>query len=293
MISALVTTISLNLTYALITSYGVVAGTLPVTGATTTTPIQVTSTAHGVPIGRVLHGIVTNVTGEVEANGLWVLTPTDADHFALSTFDAQGNLVTSVGVNVYAGGGQIQYAFPDYEILLGLRLANLASAVATPRVVMVPCVGRAWMFEPYVGQGPAPMQGGGNPEQVAMLVEPQVMTEPVTFQVFVSGCATPPSPDFGDLDATQLVYHALVAVLVDMVGHARVRVLNPSWPSQDASTAAAMMQRGQQWSAIIELQQPVTRPPQGLAPKGTTIVFTVQPTNPLIPTDQTTITVSP
>ena len=65
---ALVALTSLNLTNVLVQDFGVVARTLTITAATATTPISVTSAAHGVPLGRVLHGIVSGVTGMTEAN---------------------------------------------------------------------------------------------------------------------------------------------------------------------------------------------------------------------------------
>jgi hypothetical protein len=288
MIASLVSVISLNLTLLLVQSYEVVAGTLPITGASVTTPINLTSPAHGFALGRVLHGVVTGVAGTVEANGLWVLTPVDANTLALSTFDAQGNAVSSVGVNAYLGGGQIQYAFPDGCILLGRRNVALATSVASPRIVFVPTDGKAWSLEPYGGASPnlqpasaPPVRGSAQAQ--AMALQPQLATEYVTFEVYVSASGpnfdNPVSPDFYDFEATQAIVHALYAVLFDASGPPRAQILHESWPSQKKE-AGSTTQRGQQWCGILEMQQPVTRPPLSFVPIGTYLQITVQPENP-------------
>jgi hypothetical protein len=289
MIGALVSLISLNLTLSLVQDYGVIAGTLPVTHATATTPIVVTSTAHGVPLGRLIHGIVSGVTGTVEANGLWVCTPLDADTFALSTFDAQGNPVDSVGANAYVSGGQIEYSVPDGQILLGRRNKMLATMVATPRILFIPTTGRAWTFEAYGGAGPDITAASvpnvrGSAQQQSMTSQPQLATELLTFEVYVNGSGPnygdTLSPDFFDFDATQALVHALYAVLFDMVGGLpRAKILRESWPSQDESQGT-MTQRGQQWMGVLELQVPVRKPAISFVPIGVSGQIIVQPEHP-------------
>lgn len=285
MIGALVAVLSLNLTLSLVQDYGVVARTLPVTGATATTPIALTSPAHG--FVRPAHGVVSGITGTSEANGLWVLTPVDADTLALSTFTAQGLPVQSVGVNAYTGGGQIQIAFPDGSILLGRRNVALATSVASPRVVFVPTIGKAWSLEPYGGTGPDLQPAAvppvrGSLQQQAMKLGPQIATEYLTFEVHVHGSGpdygNALSPDFFDLDATQAIVWALYGVIFDDASPARGRVLREDWPSQSA-TAGSTTQRGQQWVGIIEFQEPVRQVPRQFVPIGTFIEFTVQPLN--------------
>jgi hypothetical protein len=303
MIGAFVTILSLNLTLSLVQDYGVVYKTLPITDASVTTPIVVTSAAHGVPLGRLIHGVVTDVTGMDEANGLWVLTPLDADTFSLTTFTAQGIPVDSVGVNAYTGGGQVQWAFPDGQILLGRRNKMLATMVATPRILFVPCPGRAWTFEAYGGASPnitglpfAPTDRG-SAEQQAMALEPELATELLTFEVYVNGAApdygaSTVSPDFGDFDATQAIVHALFAELFDAVGGLpRAKILAEKWPSQE-ERQGAMTQRGQQWMGILEVQMPVRKVPKQFVPIGTSAEIIVQPINPLVPDDQTEIDIS-
>ena len=297
-IGALVAVISLNLTSVLITDYGVIAGTLPITAATATTPITVTSTAHG--FTRPLHGLVSGVTGTSEANGLWVLTPTDPNTLALSTYSAQGLPQTSVGVHAYIAGGTIQYAFPDGSILLGRRNIALATSVASPRIVFIPTAGKAWGLEPYGGAGPS-ITPASNPnvrgslEQQSMTLGPQLATEFTTFEVHVHGSGpnygNALSPDFFDLDATQALVFALYSVLFDASGGARAKVLHETWPSQSIE-AGSQTQRGQRWVGIIEFQQPVQRIPRSFVPIGTYMTLIVEPVNALVPDDQTTIEVT-
>ena len=298
MIGPLVAILSLNLTALLIQNFGVVARTLPITAATATTPIRVTSTAHG--LVRPAHGIVSGVTGTIEANGLWVLTPTDPNTLALSTFTPQGLVVQSAGTNVYAGGGQIQIAFPDGSILLGRRNVALATAVATPRIVFVPTDGKAWSFESYGGAAPSILPAGsppvrGSPEQQSMTLGPQLATRYPTFETYVS--ASGPnyggtlSPDYDDLNATESLVAALYSVCFDASGGARAKVLHESWPSQ-AADAGTQTQRGQQCRLVIEFQEPVQILPSEFVPLGTSLVETVEPTDPLVPDDQTVITIT-
>lgn len=290
MIGVFVALTSLNLTSILIEDYGVVSKTWPITAATITTPITVTSMAHGVPLGRVVHGIVSGVTGETEANGLWILTPLDADTFALSTLDAQGLRVQSVGVNAYEGGGQIQTALADYSILLGRRNLDLAVGPASPRVVMIPTAGRAWGFEPYGGAAPSIVPAvypnvRGSAEQQSMTLAPQLATQFPTFEVWIHGCATDygasaPAPDYADFDACQALAFALYSVFFDETGGLpRARVLHEDWPSQKLDSGS-MTQRGQTYVQVIEFQQGVSKLPGTFAPIGVSGQFTVQPVNP-------------
>ena len=285
MIGALVAILSLNLTSVLVTDYGVIAATLPVTGATQTTPINLTSVGHG--YARPVHGLVSGVTGTAEANGLWVLTPVDPNTLALSTFTAQGLPVQSVGVNAYVSGGAIQLAFPDGSILLGRRNVALATSVASPRIVFVPTDGKAWGFEPYGGAAPSITPASvpnvrGSVEQQSMTLGPQMATRFPTFEVYITGSGpnygNPLAPDFDDLNATESLVSALYSVCFDGMG-ARAAVLHESWPSQTVE-AGTQTQRGQQCKLVMQFQYPVTRIPVQYVPVGTFIQMTVQPVNP-------------
>jgi hypothetical protein len=158
----------------------------------------------------------------------------------------------------------------------------LSSAVASPRIVFVPTDGKAWGFEPYGGDmGPAELPTvRGSLEAQAAKLEPQLATEFATFEVYVTGAATPPSPDFGDFEAVQFLVGALYSVLFDSVGGLpRAKILHESWPSQ-TKEAGSQTQRGQQWCGILEMQLPIRKLPMSFVPNGTKITLTVEPVNP-------------
>lgn len=303
MIGAFVSIISLNLTLSLVQDWGVyVNPPLAITAATVTTPIVVTVPNHGWPPGRPIHGVVSGVVGMDEANGLWVLTYVDADSFSLTAFDAQGNVVNSVGANPYVSGGEVKYAFPDGAILLGRRNMMTSTSVVSPRVVFVPTRGKAWSLEPYGGAAPditglprSPTPRG-SAQQQAMTATPQLATEFLTFEVYVNGSGPnygdALDPDFADFDATQAIVHALYAELFDANGAPRAQILSESWPSQDESQGA-MTQRGQQWMGVLEIPMPVRKVPVPFVPVGVTGSIVVQPKDPLVPDDPTTIPIIP
>lgn len=66
-----------------------------ITGATNATPIQITSTGHGLSSNQGV--VITGVLGNTAANGTWIVTVVDANHYTLNT---------SVGNGVYTSGGQ-------------------------------------------------------------------------------------------------------------------------------------------------------------------------------------------
>jgi hypothetical protein len=292
LIASLVTLLSLNLTANLL-SAGTVAYTYPITAASVTTPIQITCPNHGIPPQRVAHGVVSGATGMIEANGLWEASYVDPNTLSLASYSAQGVSSPSVGANPYTGGGSFYVAFPDWQILLGRRWIAAATAVASPRVVFVPTMGRAWDLEPYggvggVGQLPAIR---GTAEQQAEKLLPQLATEFATFEVYVTGSAPTPDPDYGDFEATQALTQALYVVMFDAAGPSRAKVLREEWPSQSIE-AGSQTQRGQQMRLIVEFQIPVVREPLKYVPVGTFIQESVTPYGGTAG-DVTIITISP
>jgi hypothetical protein len=274
--------LSLNLTLALANA-GQTFKTFPITGATATTPIQVTSPAHGVPPGENVHGVVTGVVGETEANGLWELTVVDPNTFSLATYSAQGIPTNSVGTNAYVSGGQIAVAFPDYRILLGRRRVAMNTSVASPRIVFVPTNGRRWDFVPYGGLGSAPRGQRGSLEQQSEKLQPNLGTKWRTFEVHITGCATDvatgqPDPDFGDFSAVDALESALFAVMFDAITPTRFNWLAEKWPSQMVE-AGSMSQRGQKSVHLVEFATPITPTPLSFVPDGTSLVFSVEPVN--------------
>jgi hypothetical protein len=291
MIGALIATLSLYVTNALVFS-GQVAGTLPITAATATTPITVTSTAHGIPPARVMHAVISGVTGETEANGLWELSVVDANTLSLGSYSPQGVPQASVGVNAYTGGGTISYAFPDYQILVGRQMLALASSAASPRIVMIPTRGPAWLYESYgsVALDATTQKTRGTLEEQTMRQHKLYATQPKTFEVYITGAASPPSPNFGDFDAVDALVETFYQVLFEACTPDIAQILHEDWPSQ-YPTAGANTQRGQQWMGILQIKQPIKANALAFVPAGTSLVMTVEPTN-AGSTDPVTFTVS-
>ncbi len=258
MLGALISILSLDMTRKLVAA-GVVATSLTVIDATNTTPIVVTTDApHRIVPGRPVHAVVSDVAGNDDANGVWVLTYASSTTLTLSTFTMQGIYSPSAGSGAYTSGGTINVAFPDGSILLGRRNVAMQTAVATPRIVFVPQGSPAWGLDPYGGAMPptARTQALLTAEQKSILSQRQLATEAVTFEVHVSGCAPVASPDFGDFDATQAVYHELFETMFRLITPSRAMVLGGHWVSQDASMQT-FDTRGQKWVGIVQIQVPV------------------------------------
>lgn len=295
--SATVAILSLNMTTAL-WSAGQIALTFPITGATVSTPITITSPNHGVPLGRNVHAVITGVVGTTELNDLtWELTPTDPNTFSVATYTAQGIPSPSVGTNAYVSGGVAEATFPDYRILLGRRWIAQNTSVVSPRIVFVPTRNnKPWDFMPYGGQGPAPAQSRGSLEQQSEAQQPLVMTKHVTFEVHITGCLATtsgetPSPDQGDFDAVEAIEDTLMTVMFDAITPPGFTVLADYWESQ-TDKSGSMSQRGQKHVLLVQVARPVARSPlASFAPEGTSLVFTVEPLNPASG-DATVITVS-
>lgn len=270
MIGALVALLSLEVTSRLIAG-GLVGVTLAVTGATNASPVVLTTSApHG--FNRPAHGLVSGVGGNLGANGLWVLTPTDSTHLKLTAFTMAGGVTLSAGTAPYTSGGIVQIAFPDGSILLGRRNVALQMAMVTPRIVFVPIGSPTWELDPYGGVIPpatAPRRlSAETDEQKYMKLSRQLVTERQRFEVHVTGCATPPDPDFGDFDVTQALYQTLYGAMFDLITSPRARVLEGKWTSQDPDETHLDV-RGQKWVGIVEISQPVTDNPLAFVPAST------------------------
>ena len=73
---------------------GIVGPSGNITGATNATPVVVASTTHGRTTGDSV--VISGVGGNTAANGTWVITVTDSNHFSLTG---------SIGSGAYTSGG--------------------------------------------------------------------------------------------------------------------------------------------------------------------------------------------
>jgi len=77
---------------------GIPLAAISVTGASATTPIILTTAAHGLATGDVSFAVVAGVTGIGAANGSHVVEATDATHLRLPG---------TIGSGTYSGGGTV------------------------------------------------------------------------------------------------------------------------------------------------------------------------------------------
>jgi len=95
-----------------------------ISGASNASPISITDTAHGYTTGQTV--LITGVGGNTAANGTWVITVVDANHFTLNG---------STGNGAYTSGGTasgvIFFKFTSIN-KYGLMEQSLANATAYP-----------------------------------------------------------------------------------------------------------------------------------------------------------------
>lgn len=97
-----------------------------ITGASNAEPIVITSAAHGYKDGAVV--LIADVEGNTAANGVWVVTNSDANTFELYTTAG----VASVGNSGYTTGGVIN--MNEFTELRPLIYLETSSRAVTPKV---------------------------------------------------------------------------------------------------------------------------------------------------------------
>jgi hypothetical protein len=282
MIGALVAILSLDMTRKMVAN-GLVSQTKSIASVSNTSPIIVTTaTPHKWPLGRQYHGVIDGVGGTTEANGLWAMVPTGASTLRLFSYDMDGTQVPSIGNGAYTSGGTLRTAFPEGSILLGRRNVAMMGAPAAPRIVFVPTATPGWDLEPYGGvipPGTLPRaRANETSEQQFMLLHRQLATEHTRFEVHVTGSAVPADPDYGDIDATQALYHSLYESMFRLMTPDRARVIGGVWASQDEDIQT-LNTHGQKWVGVVEIMQPVTDASLTFVPSDISAEIAVSPVN--------------
>jgi hypothetical protein len=141
-ITNLIRLISLDATTNLVNA-GLVSLSGTIVAASNATPIVVTTSVPHLILGSPVGGgivkasvVVSGVTGNTAANGTFVAHVVDGSNLALYAVDANGNETPVAGSGAYAGGGLVQTAFADGEIVVGR--ARQGENFAPPRCVFVP-----------------------------------------------------------------------------------------------------------------------------------------------------------
>ncbi|GAC1536339.1 MAG: hypothetical protein NVS3B10_00170 [Polyangiales bacterium] len=246
--------------------------TFNVTGATNASPIVITTSApHGLQTQNAV--TVAGVLGNTAANGTFQIIALTA-----TTFSLDG----STGSGAYAGGGTVlgplgrisgTVALLNYDFVQ--RLAAMSPAVtlvdgkillgqqhvmeqsSAPRVVFVPD------FSDWEPGGPSSYGGTDNRagypipagEKLLQTQQRAIATELLQFRIHVWGIASPPDPDGGDYDATQVLYHALINTF-GSVAKARFRLFTGRWTSSSPSNAH-VSNYGQEFVFAARMPTPV------------------------------------
>ena len=247
-IGALVTLISLDVTNDLVGA-GYVAETLPISDASNASPIVLASSA---PHGYVwpVNVVVAGATGNAAANGLWLAVPTDPTHLALYAVDAFGVQTASVGSGAYTGGATVSLALKDGRILIGRQ--HVYEASSAPRIVFVPLKSK-WMPKSVYTRTPA--SAVPSPEQQRQWANRSIYTEAVLFEVHVWGQATPPDPEGGDFDATQVLYQQ-VARSLQHQAPGSFELVDVDWTDQKA-TGSQLVRAGHEAVFGLVVNTPV------------------------------------
>lgn len=288
MIGALIGLISLDVCAKLIGA-GMVYSTATVAGASNTTPIVITTAEpHGFLPAQKYHGLVSGVGGNTNANGIWEMTVIDDTNVSLGLFTPQGAPTQAIGNGTYTGGGVVQTALPDGRIRLGRKYRKINGR--PNRITFVPYGMCTWQFDPYGGSIPPTAiprtLASQTAEQKTMKLQRQIVTEKQRFQIYSWGAASPPDPDFGDYDATQILYQQVVQSLWTLATQWEIR--GGEWISQ-AENYDQWNMLGQEHMLQLEISQPTLDQMLAFVPTGTTATLTVE-LDGATPDDQLIIT---
>jgi hypothetical protein len=282
MIGALWALLSLDVTERLVArgirSAG--AASLTIIGATATSPIVVTTSApHGVTYP--LHAVVAGVVGLAGVNGTWELRRVDDTRLSLATYSPSGVPVPSAGTGAYASGGTITGALDGGCIRIGRKWRSVNGG---PIRITVAPLGSSSPFalEPYGGEVAAlvslPSTLTQQPAEDHLRAQaPQILTDRHRFQVYFYGADNPPDPDFGDFDITTAIRDQLLATMFRLMP-GTWEVLGGKWESQDEHSPT-WGSRGQEYSAVIEIRQPVMEEPLSFVQSGVSARITVNLVN--------------
>lgn len=259
--SQLVTLVSLDVVNSLVGA-GYTTRNISILDASNTTPIVLTlSSPHGFvwPI----HIVVTGVQGNTNANGTWIATPTGDSTLALSTMGPDGRVTQSSGNAPFVASGHalMWMALTDGRILIGRQ--HVFEASAAPRIVFVP-VSSKW--GPKSVYNRSSVQGAPSAEQLRQNQIRSLRTETTYFETHVWGIATPPDPEGGDFDATQVLYQQLVRSL-HLLAPGNYNITDGTFSDQAAS-GSQLVRAGHEFVFGVTFDTPVLDKLLPYAPPG-------------------------
>lgn len=134
-ITPIIRLVSLDATANLV-AVGLAFMNATVTGATNATPVVLSLSAPHLIANPKATVVVSGVTGNLAANGIYVAHVVDAQTLALYSLTGTGAESPVAGSGAYAGGGTVQTAFTDGEIVVG-KIRD-GENWAPPRCVFTP-----------------------------------------------------------------------------------------------------------------------------------------------------------
>lgn len=266
--------------------------TLPVTGASNTSPIVITTTARlggnsELRTGRVFHVVVAGVLGNTAANKLdaqtlrneaWIAIVTSAEGAATTTlalYDldvSTGELVASTGNGAYTSGGTISKAYLDGQILIGQEYIGETSGA--PRVVMVP---KRCTYEPRSEASSWTVAAIADGEPDREELAPAIRTEWIWYETHVwgKGADTTASPaSVQSFGVVQRMTHQLIRSAQNRCSG--VFDLGNGVFLDQVEGAPQRLKYGHEYVFDIGLAVPVQRDAVEFAPEGTDMTATIQ-----------------
>lgn len=156
-----------------------------------------------------------------------------------------GALVAAISADVVTRLGALSVVLTDGGILIGRQW--LASQSAPPRIVFVPTRSRFDMGRDSYGVDVQAKR--------SQWLQRSIGSEFVHFDVHVWGAATPPDPNGGDFDATQVLYQALYQSLWD-IAQSSFTMTEGTWVDQ-APGESQLQKLGHEFVFDLEIGTPI------------------------------------
>lgn len=181
-----------------------------------------------------------------------------------------GAIVSAISADVSAALAAAGYApLTDGGILIGRQ--HIKEMSSPPKIVFVP---RGSTFNPRDFYNRSNVEGAPSAEMKLQWAERAVHTDLTRFDVHCWGVASPPDPEGGDFDATQVLYQAVIQS-VRRLAYGSYNLLPGTW--LDQAEGMGQLQKLGHWFVFgIEFQTPILDMLLSYVPSGTVGEVTVE-----------------
>lgn len=146
----------------------------------------------------------------------------------------------------------------DEKILIGRQ--HIYEMSSPPRVVFIPI---SSTYGPRGMYNRSVVSGAPSSEMTLQTLERSILTETTHFEVHVWGIASPPDPEGGDFDATQVLYQQVIAS-THLLACGSYKIENGKWTDQ-APSASQMIKAGHEYVFMLSLDTPILDQPAAVA----------------------------